>query len=214
MNTYIRSSYQKGMESARSKLISAGAPLLPFDEQLGGLVAAFNRPFHANRVALIYTRAFNELKGITAAMDQQISRVLAQGLVEGIGVGEMARRINNRVDKVGISRARTLARTEIVRTFNEAAIAENTAASAVVGEPVLNEWVTALDERVRSSHRPRHGKVFTEEQALFLIGEPNCRCTLVPYIESVSGDLTTGDKKESTSVVKSKGKALKPKRRK
>jgi SPP1 gp7 family putative phage head morphogenesis protein len=201
-NTYIRTSYQRGMESARSKLISAGTPLLPFDRQLNGLVQAFNRPFHANRVALIYTRAFSELKGITNAMDQQISRVLAEGLSQGWGVQEMARKINDRVQKIGISRARTLARTETVRAFNEAAIMEYKSAEGIIGEPIFDKWFTAADERVRSTHAVRHNKVFTHEQALSLIGEPNCRCTLVPFIESIHGAISAKDKQSAKTLAK------------
>jgi SPP1 gp7 family putative phage head morphogenesis protein len=206
-NPHIRSSYQKGMADARNKLISAGAPVASFSESIGGISAAFNTPFHAERVQLIYTRVFSELKGITAAMEQQIQRELSRGLAEGIGPREMARRLNNRVNKIGLSRAKTLARTEMIEALNEGALGEYTRAEGVIGEEVLVRWQTAQDERVRSSHRVRHGVVFKKQQAQTLIGEPNCRCALLPYIESVHGDLSTEDKKEATTITKQKRKA-------
>jgi hypothetical protein len=106
-NVYIESAYQKGLKDSASKLRAAGATVEP-----SWINNAFHRPIHADRVGLAYTRVFNELEGITDVMDQQISRVLAQGISQGKGPMEIARDINNRVDKIGITRARTLARTE------------------------------------------------------------------------------------------------------
>ena len=41
------------------------------------------------------------------------------------------------------------------------------------------EYITAGDERVREEHWQRHGKIYPVDKAPWL-GEPNCRCTLVP----------------------------------
>lgn len=43
----------------------------------------FNAPFYLERVGLVYTRTYTDLKGITDTMASQISRVLAQGMAEG-----------------------------------------------------------------------------------------------------------------------------------
>ena len=132
---------------------------------------------------------FTELEGITASMDAQIADVLATGIVEGVGPEEMARRINNRVDKIGLTRSRMIARTEVVQTFNQAAAFEYQRASAVIGEEILIQWLTAEDERVRSSHRERNMVVYTQEEYSDLIGEPNCRCAGLPFIESIDGEV-------------------------
>jgi len=50
-----------------------------------------------------------------------------------------------------------------------------------------------LDERVRGSHVFRHGKVYTREEAELLIGDPNCRCALLPWIESIHGEDDKGE---------------------
>src|SRR5574340_725973 len=108
-NLYVQSSYQQGIKRARQELRKKGYDVPPTTgfTPMGRnpISVAFNQPFHAERVALIYTRAFNELQGITDAMDQQISRVLSQGLVEGRNPREIARMITDRVDKIGITRA-------------------------------------------------------------------------------------------------------------
>jgi SPP1 gp7 family putative phage head morphogenesis protein len=194
-NLYVRSSYQKGLTSARAQLAAKGLDV-PTGTIPGGVVgidpvaAAFQTPFHAERIALIYQRVFTELEGVTATMNGQIRRVLARGIAEGIGADEMARRMADRVDKIGITRAKLIARTETVETYNQAAVNEFARAEQVIGEPVLVRWFTSLDERVRSSHRRRHAKVFTQAGGRSLLGEPNCRCALLPYIESVDGPAT------------------------
>jgi len=174
-NTHIRSSYQRGLGDSLIKLKQKGvdvpSPIIP---GTGGVLGAFHQPFHQDRVQLAYTRTFTQLQGVTASMDGQISQILASGIMEGVGPEEMARRINDRVDKIGLTRSKLIARTEVVETYNQAAVAEFTRAEAAIGEEIFVEWFTAEDERVRSSHRARHGKIFTKEDGLRLIGEPNC----------------------------------------
>ena len=190
-NQYIRSSYQKGLDKnlreLRKKGINVPATIIP--GAASGVGGAFFLPIHQETVELIYTRMFSELEGITAAMDAQISEVLASGLIEGIGPEEMARRINNRVEKVGRTRSRMIARTEVVETFNQAFVIETKRIGAAIGEEIFIQWQTAEDERVRSSHRVRNGKIFTQEEFLQLIGEPNCRCTGLPVIPSIDGEV-------------------------
>jgi len=116
-NTYIDTAYQKGIRDAGAKLKKGGATVAD-----SWVRNAFNRPVHADRLGLAYTRTFTELNGITQAMDQQISRILAQGIGEGRGPLEIARQLNEKVDKIGITRARMLARTEVVSAHAEASI--------------------------------------------------------------------------------------------
>lgn len=104
---YIETAYQKGVADAGKKLRGAGAEV--GQEWIRG---AFNRPVHADRVGIIFTRAFEALEGITREMDRQISQVLAQGIAEGRNPLDIARRLTERVQKVGRTRARLLARTE------------------------------------------------------------------------------------------------------
>ena len=205
-NTYVRSSYQKGLAQARTRLRAKGIPLAADTDIFGGLGAAFNHPFHIDRVNLIYTRSFSGLNGITSFIDSTMSRELANGLASGVGPLQMARRLNNVIEKAGksipqgwykgprgITRARLLARTETTHAYNEAHLMEFDRVAQDIGEPVLSEWFTAGDERVRDSHALRHGQIYKRAEAEGLIGEPNCRCTLVPFIKSID---SKADKKQ------------------
>jgi SPP1 gp7 family putative phage head morphogenesis protein len=186
---YIRSSYQKGLDKSlrelRAKGIDVPVTTVP---GVGGVGGVFLSPFHQERVQVLYTETFTALENVTAAMNEQIRRQLAQGIAEGIGPEEMARRINDRVDKIGLTRAKTIARTEVVKTYNTAQVFEYQRVENIIGEEVFVQWEDADDERVRDSHEERDGNIYTKEEYLMLIGEPNCRCTGLPYIESLDGE--------------------------
>jgi len=116
-NIYVRRSYEKGIQFAEKKLAEAGITIAVED-----LRAIFNRPIHADAIGMLYTRNFTELEGITEAMDQKMSRALAEGLSQGRNPRVIARALNKEVDNIVIVRARTLARTEVARAQNEATL--------------------------------------------------------------------------------------------
>ena len=192
-NTYVRSSYQRGLNDAHIKLRGAGIePPLHVVRGVGGVTGAFYQPFHASRVQLLYQRVFTDLEGVTGAMNTKISRTMTQGMIEGVSPREMAKRMNADVKNIGMTRARTIARTETVHAHNLANINEYERLEGAVGETIFVEWDTAEDPLVRATHDARHGKVFKREHAVSLLGEPNCRCALLPYMESVHGPLAKG----------------------
>lgn len=181
-NTFIHSAYQKGMLRARTELIKAGVDIPTFAETSGGISAAFNTPIHAERLAMAYLRTFQELNGITAAMDQQISRVLAEGLADGSGTAQIARNINDRVQKIGRTRARTLARTEVIRAHHKANIAEYRGAG-ILNIKVKVEWLTA-GFNVCPDCASLGGRIFTIDEIENLIPlHSNCRCIALPLTE-------------------------------
>lgn len=176
---YIYTAYKKGIDRANSELIRAGYNIPNIEEQ-GGLDTIFSQPIHMERVGLLYTRTFQELKGITQAMDQQISRVLAQGLADGLNPNKMAELINDRVDKIGITRARTLARTETIRAHHMGMVQEYKN-WGVEGVKVKAEWVTAGDSRVCEQCASLEGQIYTIERIEGMIPyHPNCRCISIP----------------------------------
>jgi SPP1 gp7 family putative phage head morphogenesis protein len=188
-DTYIRSSYSKGIAQGRADLRKLGADIPSFEQIPGGISSVFNQPFHADRVALCYTRCFNGMKGVTEAMNGYLSRELALGMAGGQSPYAIARRINERVDKIGIVRGRLIARTEIIQSHNEAALNEYERAEIEIGETVKVEWVATMDNRVRPHHAERDGKIYERSVAREMLGEPNCRCGLAPYVERLDKKL-------------------------
>jgi len=181
-DVYVRTAYQRGIAHGRRELNKVGIPVPAKDQDIR---AAFNQPFHAERVGLLYSRVFTDLRGVTDAMAQQMSRVLAQGLAEGINPRQMARNLSGRVDKIGITRARTIARTETIRAQAEAAINEYEAAG-IDQIDLKVEWATAgfnvCPICIRLAGR---GPYTTREIRGMIPAHPNCRCAPIPHTRGI-----------------------------
>lgn len=182
MNTYIDSSYSKGVRDSAAKMRKGGASIAEsWTEQ------SFFRPIHADRLGLIYTRAYSDLDGITKAMDQQISRILAQGIGEGRGPLDIARQLNQRVNSIGINRARALARTEIVSAHAEASLNAYEEAG-LEGVEVEAEFTTAGDNAVCPECEALSGKTFKISESRGMIPvHVNCRCSFNPIVVGGTG---------------------------
>jgi SPP1 gp7 family putative phage head morphogenesis protein len=194
-NIFIEDSYKRGLIRARAEMRKAGYDV-PTVQESGGIDALMGLPFHVDRVGLVFTRAFTQLQGITAAMDAQISTILAQGLVDGDAPRVLARKLvatinGSGMGELGITdslgrfipaqrRARMLARTEIIRAHHLANIQEymNWEVQGIV---VVAEWSTAGDERVCDRCAALHGNRYTLKEIEHMIPlHPNCRCIAVP----------------------------------
>lgn len=180
--TYIDTAYQRGIREAGAKLRAGGAEVQ--DTWMSG---AFNRPVHADRVGQIYTRVFSELENVTEAMDRAMSRVLAQGLAEGRSPREIARQLRDRVERIGITRARTIARTEVIAAHADATLNAYTEA-AVEGVEVEAEWMTTGDDKVCPLCEELEGRVFSIAEARNMLPRhPNCRCAWRPKVIGGTG---------------------------
>jgi len=196
-NKYIKDSYQRGVQRARMEMKKADYKI-PSMAESGGITASMSTPFHMDRVGVLYSRTFNELKGITSQMDTQISRVLSQGIADGKHPTQLAklltRTISGPVGDLSIKdtlgrfipaerRAQTLARTEIIRAHHQATIQEYKN-WAVEGVKVRAEWSTA-GFRVCPDCQNLEGQVFELDVMMNMIPlHPNCRCIALPTKKS------------------------------
>jgi len=181
-NKYIKAAYSKSMQKAAQRLKSQGVKV-----EDSWLEQAFFRPLHADRVGLIYTRAYTSLSGITDTMDAQISRTLARGLVDGVGARQLARDIVDRVDSIGITRARALARTEVIDAAAEATL-NSYAEAGVLGVETQAEFATAQDDSVCPECEALEGKIYPIDEASGIIPvHPNCRCAWLPVVTDPEG---------------------------
>ena len=199
-NKYIFDSYKRGVLRARYEMSRLGVDIPPI-ETVGGIVTLLGLPMHLDRLGLLYTRLFTDLKGITAAMDSQISRILAQGLADGDGPRLLARKLVSTINGTGMGelgitdtlgrfipaarRAEILARTEIIRAHHLGTIQEyrNQGLFNIV---VKAEWKTAGDNRVCTRCASLEGQVFTLDEIEPMIPlHPQCRCIALPYVEEL-----------------------------
>ena len=198
-NMYIKDSYKRGVIRARNEIkgISSSIPTI---EETGGIDIAIQQPFHADRLGVLYTRVFRDLKGITDAMDLQISRVLSQAMADGDNPLDIAKKLDAVIKgggaDLGITdtlgryipaerRAQILARTEVIRAHHQATMQEYKN-WGVSGIKVKAELITAGDNRVCDRCADMEGPVYTLEQMENKIPvHPQCRCIALPVkIES------------------------------
>jgi SPP1 gp7 family putative phage head morphogenesis protein len=199
-NLYVWDSYKRGIMRARTEMTRAGM-VVPSISDSGGIDMVMGTPFHMDRVGVLFTRVYNDLKGITEQMDSQISRILAEGMINGDGPMLLARKLvavinGDGIDKLGIRdslgrfipamrRAEMLARTEMIRAYHLATIQEYRN-WGVLGIKVQGEWKTAGDDRVCDQCASMEGKVFTLDEIEPMIpAHPLCRCLALPYIEEL-----------------------------
>ena len=181
--TFIDSAYRKG--TVRAFTDSRAAALSQKSEFFEGtkaefLRSAFAAPERLSKIQLLATRAFEELRGVTATMSQQLNRVLATGLASGDSPIKIARAMTAQVGKLTKTRAVMIARTEIVAAHAEGQL--DTFADLGIDEVgILAEWSTAGDDRVCPMCEPLDGAIMTIKEARGLIPRhPNCRCAWIP----------------------------------
>lgn len=188
-DTYVKQSYERGVMRGRKEMLDAGYDVPPLGAS-GGIWGAFNTPMHLDRVGILYSRTFTGLKGITAAMDAQVSQVLSMGLVDGLGTRELSRQLYRTIgsglgitDKIGRfipakRRAKMLARTEVIRAHHQATIQEYEN-WRVEGVYVKAELVTGADPCPECS--ALEGIPFKLEEIRNMIPvHPSCKCCTIP----------------------------------
>ena len=180
-NTYISTSYRKGLIRGRRELQRVGYGTPP--EGVGGFGAVTLGPIHADRVALLYSRTFSELEGVTRAMDAKLSSSLAEGMANGHNPKRLSKDVAAIIDS-SMRRGEMIARTEFIRAHHHANINEYEAFQ-VRGVRVTAEWKTAGDlrvcERCRRMESRSKSRPFTLTEIRPLIPlHPNCRCIALP----------------------------------
>lgn len=176
-DVYLQSSYQKGLANAYGQVRKAGVTV-----EQRWIDSAFFRPIHADRAGLIYTRAYQELEGITAAIDTKMSATLADGMIEGRGSLDIARQLSEDVQSIGVTRARRIARTEVTRAHADATL-NSYEESEIEGVNLLSEF-TSIDDNARCPTCEKlEGKQYTVSEARGVIPvHPNCRCGWTPVV--------------------------------
>lgn len=179
---YVESAYKKGMIRAYADTVKSYGKSASFykGSQSQFILDAFNQPETMRKIELIYTRAYTDLKGVTDAIGQKLSNVLASGLVSGEGPLSIAREMTRQISSINKQRARVIARTEIISAHAEGQL-DSFEKLGVEELTIRAEWSTAGDDRVCELCAPMEGAVLTIDQARNLIPRhPNCRCMWIP----------------------------------
>lgn len=145
-------------------------------------------PVSVMRLQELFLNNFELLEGITDDLVPALQEELVIGLTEGVGAETVARRITERIGVFDRTRARVLARTEIIRAHAEGTLDSFQQQGIRVLVPQV-EFTTARDTRVcveclRIASTDAFGLgpgVFTIFQARGIIPvHPQCRCAWLP----------------------------------
>ena len=198
-NVFIDSAYARGIRRGRNELRRGGYAVPAFEEITGGIAGVMNQPYHADRIGVIYSRTFEDLRSVTQVMNAQIRRKIADGLTTGLARGiaegknpltiarELMKDVGNRVDKIGITRARMIARTEVIRAHHVATIAEYERADAEMDVTVMAEWATAGFKVCDYCSDMAMGGPYSLKQIEGMIpAHPSCRCCALPIVKRES----------------------------
>lgn len=109
---------------------------------------------------------------------EKVADIINTGIKEGKGIRETKKELRQFFNERK-RHAELVARTETAKV-------QSIATTTRLKEQGIDQvqWITAEDERVRSSHAERHLKIYSVNDHPEL-GEVNCRCTLVGYVEEV-----------------------------
>jgi HK97 family phage portal protein len=132
-----------------------------------------------------------------------LKKTLAEGVNEGEGVAELAKRIEQVYDIATASRREMIARTEIIKANNFASNTIYEQSNVVEGK----EWLTSLDDQVCPICEPLDGKrVATDKSFSTVVGStpyppahPRCRCTILPVLTTVTDGVETPKRKDKRS---------------
>ncbi|ELZ12492.1 hypothetical protein C478_10461 [Natrinema thermotolerans DSM 11552] len=189
-NVWVRRAYERGLEDADTNLRQAGLDIESTDSKAARELVEM--PVHERKLQVLFSRNYAELEGITNAVAQQVTRELADGIAAGENPTKMARRITDRVNKIGKTRATVLARTETINAHTQSTIERyrQQGINSVGLEPEV-QVQTAGDQRVcdRCASVAQRGPWTLDE---FEGSEnqppihPQCRCAVIPIVNEAA----------------------------
>lgn len=187
MDIYGKAAYESGLkrgyiELKQTKIIDEDEP----EPTLSGRKKSTKK--YLSSLALLLLKTKEEIKGVTSAMTQQIGREIIDNITGGSSPEYVTRRVINRLNKIGRTRAKQVADDSIVKDHNWSKL-DIWVEYGVAELALLAEWRTARDDRVCELCAPQDGKIFPiEDFYLMLPVHPNCRCSMTLLTDIILGE--------------------------
>lgn len=175
-NDAIRDTIQSSKNMADPKVV--GDEMAMMVRQLDA--DAFN-PQQVQSLGLVYSRVFNEMKGLTDSMKVDLSETLTRGMASGLGIQQITRDVAKRVG-VGFSRAQRISRTEILGAYRTAQRAKTKEINNDIyaDSPFVQKqlWFSALASTSRPNHVSKHGLTYTiqEVEQFYSVAANSIQC--------------------------------------
>jgi len=185
---YVEVAVVRGTAQTFANLSQQSATYLADRQSLQSLL--MSEPYQ-RRMTLVYTRVFEEMKGLSAEVKRNMARVLTEGIGRGLHPSVVAK---NLTAQVGIEtrRAKTIARTELTTALRRARWDEADEATRDLGLNIRLLHYSALSPTTRQSHAIRHAHLYTTEDVRrwYAIGANaiNCKCSQVEVLVDAKGN--------------------------
>lgn len=166
-----------------------------------GALKAFLPPLRKNEGALWLeeARAFitrylpGWLRAVTTTVREMLAALIADGLADGLGIEQLRDYVLERWRDLSAYEAERIVRTEVVASSNYG----SQAGARATGLPLEKEWLSAVDDRTRQTHRTASGQRVRLHETYTVGGHPamfpgdpelppgeriHCRCTEIYHV--------------------------------
>lgn len=150
---FVEQAYQTGAARNRANLAAQSVVYKAARPDLRSLL--LSEPYQ-RRLALLYAREFEEMKGLGATIKKDMAQILTAGMANGQGPKEISRQMT---EQLGIEKRRAdrIARTEINNAHTNARMDQALDAQQNLGLDSREMHISALSPTTRQTHRDRHG---------------------------------------------------------
>ncbi|WNK43036.1 phage minor head protein [Pantoea agglomerans] len=185
---YVEVAVVRGTAQTFANLSQQSATYLADRQSLQSLL--MSEPYQ-RRMMLVYTRIFEEMKGLSAEVKRNMARVLTEGIGRGLHPSVVAK---NLTAQAGIEkrRANRIARTELTTALRRARWDEADEATRDLGLNIRLLHYSALSPTTRQSHAIRHAHLYMTEEVRrwYAIGANaiNCKCSQVEVLVDAKGN--------------------------
>jgi hypothetical protein len=187
MESYIRPTYQQGTAQSVANLSVQSTAYAVTRPTLESVL--LSEPYR-RRIGLVRARQFENMKGFAGSLKDVLGRTLAEGMAAGLNPRTVAKSIIERTG-VSLSRANTIARTEIPGALRKARMDETEDAQERLGIQTMEMHLSAFSPTTRIDHAKRSGTLHTiqDQREWWSLSKNavNCKCSTISVLVDDDG---------------------------
>ena len=192
LSGYVGVAYNNGLEKAR---VNIGAQSVEYAASRPSLDTIIMSQPYRTRMEYLALREFEEMVGLSDIVKKDLAQTLTYGMASGQNPRDIAKAISRRTD-VHLSRANTIARTEINMAFKRARMDEAQDSMQRFGFNIRMLHLSAMTRTTRRTHAMRNGEIHTIEEVNDWNSRDgnavNCLCSITEVLVDDEGKpLTT-----------------------
>ncbi|RCS70166.1 phage minor head protein [Vibrio casei] len=185
---YVKVAYERGTAQEFANLSNQSPAYKAGQESVTAIKRS--EPY-LRRIALVQARVFEEMKGFTASIQADMTRILTDGMGRGLNPDEIAKSLSAQTG-LEQGRANRIARTEITTALRRARWDESEDAQERYGLKTMLMHISALSPTTRVKHALRHAHLYTIEAVREWYAKDansiNCKCNQVSVLVDKDGN--------------------------